>query len=101
MKMYIIWYQKKLLRYDGKRRNELVASDKIIYSFSGYVKNSISLNNTFMLSDNYIHTFEGSYQNINTKKAKEFIFAFLLWFLSKSGCFKILLFGRHFNNVAL
>lgn len=54
-----------------------------------------------MLSDNYIHILEGLYQNINTKKAKEFTFAFLLRLLLKSGCFKILLFGQHFNNVAL
>lgn len=43
-------------------------SDKITYSVSGYVENSISLNNTFIISDNYIHIFEGSYQNIKVGK---------------------------------
>ncbi len=41
---------------------------KITYSVSGYVENSVSLNNTFMISDNYIHIFEGSYQNIKVGK---------------------------------
>lgn len=41
---------------------------KITYSVSSYVDNSISLNNTFMISNNYIHIFEGSYQNIKVGK---------------------------------
>ena len=40
-------------------------------------------------------------KNINTKKSERIYFRFLLRLLLKSGCFKILLFGQHLNNVAL
>ena len=35
-----------------------------LYSVSGFIENAISLNNTFMISDNYIYIFCGSYQKI-------------------------------------
>lgn len=41
---------------------------KITYSVSGYVENSLSLNNTFLISDDYIHIFDGSFQNIKVGK---------------------------------
>lgn len=43
-------------------------NNEVIYSVSGYVENAISLNNTFMISDDFIHIFEGSYQNIKVNK---------------------------------
>lgn len=54
----------------------LDASDSILeyldndtlYSISGYVENAISLNNTFIISNNYIHIFDGSCQNITVGK---------------------------------
>jgi hypothetical protein len=44
----------------------------VTYSVSGYVEDSISLNNTFMISDNYIHIFDGSIQNIKVGKELEY-----------------------------
>lgn len=39
---------------------------------SWYVENAKSVNNTFMISDNYIHIFEGSFQIIVANKELEY-----------------------------
>lgn len=43
-----------------------------IYSISGYIENAISLNNTFIISENHVHIFEGSYQNIKVGEELEY-----------------------------
>ena len=40
----------------------------VTYSISAYVEAASPINNTFMISDNYIHVFNGSFQLINSDK---------------------------------
>ena len=49
-----------------------VLNSKIVYSVSGYIENAKSINNTFMISDNYIHIFDGSFQIIVANKELEY-----------------------------
>ena len=57
---------------DGNSNLENKLNKKITYSVSGYVENSKSLNNTFMISNNHIHIFPGSFQLIAANKELEY-----------------------------